>query len=323
MGSTAGFGVNTFDIDDAEGVARDDTTLVQRETVFALSLGLIHKAFRDVMTIIDQPVSSILNVLLLLASQTLIVRDIKMSFPLGLLCTGLPDVRSKDLAARGENKMCSSMVSLQLETSFSINGSVNSSSNGLEVVGDLPVKFVKDTFTDLDAIDNVEDLIDAIDAKCSNVVGLASRCWIEATLIKDHQVSLVLFLDVCENSDALGGEVHRAIVIEVDTSCLGQVDRIVQNCLWFLHDLLLSCGDFVVEVAWCGCACDFGDRVDGDAPGSHGEDPIVHLQIVLPLLEKLFELNGLGLISVQPSVVLDLDNFPEALVLWELAVDSS
>ena len=99
MSTTASLSVDTFNIDDTEGVAWDDTSLVKRETIFALSFGLIHKTFRDVVTIIDQSVGSILDLLLLLASETLIVCDIKMSLLLSLLCTSLPNVGSEDLAA--------------------------------------------------------------------------------------------------------------------------------------------------------------------------------------------------------------------------------
>ena len=112
MSTAACLSVDTFDIDDAERVAWYDTTLVKRETVFTLSFGLIHKAFRDVVTIIDQPVSLILYLLLLLASETLIVCDIKVGLLLCLLCTSLPDMRSEDLAARSEDQMCTSMMSL-------------------------------------------------------------------------------------------------------------------------------------------------------------------------------------------------------------------
>lgn len=112
MSTAACLSVDTFDIDDAEGVAWYDTSLIKRETIFALSFSLVHKTFRDVVTIIDQSVGSILNLLLLLSSQTLVVCDIKMSLLLGLLCTSLPDVRSEDLAARSEDQMCSSMMSL-------------------------------------------------------------------------------------------------------------------------------------------------------------------------------------------------------------------
>jgi hypothetical protein len=64
------------------------------------------------VTIIDQSVGSILNLLLLLSCQTLVVCNIKMSLLLGFLCTSLPDVRSEDLAARSEDQMCTSMMSL-------------------------------------------------------------------------------------------------------------------------------------------------------------------------------------------------------------------
>ena len=87
-----------------------------------------------------------------------------MSLLLGLLCTSLPDVGSEDLAARSENEMCSGMMSLKLETSFSIYSSIYSFANGVEVLGDFTVKLVKYAFTDLNAINNIKDLVDAIDA---------------------------------------------------------------------------------------------------------------------------------------------------------------
>ena len=73
-----------------------------------------------------------------------------------------------------------------METSFSINGSIDSFANGVEVLGDFTVKLVKYAFTDLNAINNVKDLVDAIDAKCTNVVSLSSGGRVEATLIEDH-----------------------------------------------------------------------------------------------------------------------------------------
>ena len=254
MSSAASLGVDAFDVDDAERVTRHDTSLVKRETEFALSLGLIHEAFRDVVTIIDQSVRSVLNLLLLLARQALIVCDVEMSFPIGLLGTGLPDVGSEDLAARGENNVRSSVMSLELEASLSIDRAIDCLSNGFKVVGEFCVELMEDAFTDLDAINHVVDNIDAFDAKCSDVVGLSTRGWVEAALIENDQVPLVLLLDVGEDGDALRSEVHHAIVIKIDTSRFRQVDRIVENCLWLLHNLLLSRGNLVVEVAWGGLA---------------------------------------------------------------------
>lgn len=47
MGTTAGLGIDAFDVDDSEFVARDHTTLVKVETKLSLSLGLIHEALAD------------------------------------------------------------------------------------------------------------------------------------------------------------------------------------------------------------------------------------------------------------------------------------
>ena len=76
MGATASFRVNASDVDNAERVARDNTTLVQRETVLSFSFGLVHEAFSDVVTLIDQPVGMVLDLKFFGLSQTLVVSDV-------------------------------------------------------------------------------------------------------------------------------------------------------------------------------------------------------------------------------------------------------
>ena len=76
MCSTARFGVNTLDVDDAERVAWHDTSLVKRETILEFRLGLVHEALRDVMSVVDQTIGSVFNCLFLLSCKTLEVSDI-------------------------------------------------------------------------------------------------------------------------------------------------------------------------------------------------------------------------------------------------------
>ena len=111
-------------------------------------------------------------------------------------------------------------------------------------------------------------------------------------------------------------------VVKVDASCLWQVKCAIQDLLGCLHDLLLTRSDLIVKVAWCRSASNLCDCVDGDAPGCHGEDPVIDAQLVLLLLEELLELDGLCLIRVKPSFVLNLDHLTERLVFGELSVDA-
>ena len=97
------------------------------------------------------------------------------------------------------------------------------------------------------------------------------------------------------------------------------MDRIVKNLLWCLHHFLLPCGDLVVKVTRCGSARDLSDRVNGDTPGCHGKNPVIDRKLVLLLLEQLLKLDSLRFVSVQPTLVLDLNNLAEGLVLWELS----
>ena len=129
MGTTTGFSVDTFDVDDAKGVSRHDTTLIQREAILALCFSLIHEAFGDVMCRVDQSVRRILDVILLLPCQTLEMRDVQMRLLLRLLSSSLPDVWAKNLSAGSKDEMCSRMMGLQLPSSTKIDCSVDSLSN--------------------------------------------------------------------------------------------------------------------------------------------------------------------------------------------------
>ena len=61
MSTAAGFSVNTFNADNAKLVSRNHTTLVKGETILKLSFGLIHKAFVDVDTFINETIGLVLN----------------------------------------------------------------------------------------------------------------------------------------------------------------------------------------------------------------------------------------------------------------------
>lgn len=150
--------------------------------------------------------------------------------------------------------MCSCVMSLKLGTSLSINGSVDGLTDGVEVFSKLLIDLVEHTFADLDAVGHLENFVDAFNSKITSVVLLTTRGGVETALVKDNQVSFVLFKLVSEDSNALALEVHLFVVVEVDVTGLRQVNGVVENLLGCLHDLLLASGDLVIEVARGGGA---------------------------------------------------------------------
>ena len=73
------------------------------------------------MSLVNQPVSSIFNLILLLPGQTLEVSDVQVRLLLCLLGSRLPDVRSKNLSAGSEDDMSAGVMGLKLHPSRSID----------------------------------------------------------------------------------------------------------------------------------------------------------------------------------------------------------
>jgi len=87
-----------------------------------------------------------------------------MCFLFSLFGTSLPDVRSQDLTAGGKDNVCSSVMSLKLRTPCRVYGSIGCLANSLEVGWKLLVNLVEHTLSDLNAVDNIEDLVNTIDS---------------------------------------------------------------------------------------------------------------------------------------------------------------
>ena len=85
-----------------------------------------------------------------------------MGLLLGLFGTSLPDMWSKDPTARGEDKMSTSMMSLELCATFWIYLTVDSSADQLYVLRQLLINLVQDALADLDAVDDIVYNIDAL-----------------------------------------------------------------------------------------------------------------------------------------------------------------
>jgi len=154
MGSTARLGVDTCNVDNTELVTGHNTTLVKTETVVSLCISLVHHALVDINAFANKTISLILDGTFLFTSQRFVVRNIQMSLLSSLLCTCLPNVRSKHLAATSKNNMSASMVSQELNTTLKVNLTLNSLAYQVELIGNFSVNLMEDTFANLDRIDN-------------------------------------------------------------------------------------------------------------------------------------------------------------------------
>ena len=208
-----------------------------------------------------------------------------MGFLLGLFGTSLPDVRSQDLTAGSKDNVCSGVMSLKLRTSRRVYGSIGCLANRFEVGWKLLVNLVEHALSNLNAVNNIVDLVNTLDSHSSCVILLTTRSWVEATLIENHQVTFVFFELIGKDLNDLSSEVHLVGVVEVDTFGLWQMESAVKNLLRGLHDFFLASGNLVIQVARGGSAREFSNRVDGDTPGSHCNNPVIDRQFVLFLLE--------------------------------------
>ena len=95
-----------------------------------------------------------------------------MCFLIGLLGTSLPDMRSKDVSAGGEDDMSSGMMGLELAASLSIDCTLDSLSNNFGAFGNLRLDLVEDAFAYLQAVNNLVEL--TLDGQSSSIVLLAT-----------------------------------------------------------------------------------------------------------------------------------------------------
>jgi len=99
MCTAASFSINPSDVHNTERVARNNTTLVEGETVLFFSFCFIHETLGDRVAAVDQSVGVILNCVLFFLCEALVVGDIQVSLLSGLFGTSLPYMWSKNIAA--------------------------------------------------------------------------------------------------------------------------------------------------------------------------------------------------------------------------------
>ena len=142
-----------------------------------LGLCLIHEAFRNGVAVVDQAVGVVFDRVLFILRQALVVRYIKMCLIQGLLGTSLPDMWPKDVAACSKHQMSAGVVCLQLGASVLINNARDTSANDVGIFTlrwDLTVDLMEDYSTNLDAVSNVEELIEACNLDDSGIVLLTT-----------------------------------------------------------------------------------------------------------------------------------------------------
>lgn len=99
MCTAASFSINPGDVHNTERVARNNTTLVEGETVLFFSFCFVHETLGDGVAAVDQSVGVILNCVLFFLCEALVVGDIQVSLLSGLFGTSLPYMWSKNIAA--------------------------------------------------------------------------------------------------------------------------------------------------------------------------------------------------------------------------------
>jgi len=321
VSTAASFDVSIFDVDDSELVTGDDTTLVESETEFELSLGLVHEVLVDGLGSQDDSIGFVFNLDFFLLGDTGKMGDVQMGLVNGLLSTSLPDVGSEDLSAGSEDDVGGSVMVSELSSSFFIDGTSDVQTFIVRdvFIGKRSVEDVEDTLADLFT---VEDLVGfSVDLEGTNVVLLTTGSGIERTSVKDNNVSSIVLLEVGENVQDLALESEFVGVSVEKIVGFSQMGGIVEDDFSNLGSLFLILSNFVVKVIRNGLSTDLGDNIDGDTQTGNGDLPILQFELLL-LLDHGFELDTLTVIGVGPSFIFDLDDVGETLVFREFAVDT-
>lgn len=321
MSTAAGFDVSVFDVDDSELVTGDDTTLVESETEFKLSLGLVHEVLLDGLGSEDNSVGFVFNFDFFLLGDTGIMGDVQMGLVDGLLSTSLPDVGSEDLSAGSEDDVSGSVMVSELSSSFFIDGTSDFHAFIVRniVLGKRSVEDVEDTLADLFTVDNGVGF--SVDLEGTNIVGLTTGSGVERTSVKDNNVSSIVLLEVGENVQDLALESEIVGVRVEKIVSFSQMGGVVEDDFSNLGSLFLILSNFVVKVIRNGLSTDLGNNIDGNTQTGNSDLPILKFELLL-LLDHSFELDTLTGISVGPSFIFDLDNAGETLVFRESTVDT-
>lgn len=129
MSSTACLHIHVLDIDHSDSISRNDTPLIQIESMLRLSLFFAFKVLMNRMAFQNYSISLVLYLHLHLLRNRGIVSYVKMSIILCLFCTILPNMRTKNASRSSVYNMCASVKSSQSISTLYIYLSINLQSN--------------------------------------------------------------------------------------------------------------------------------------------------------------------------------------------------
>ena len=186
VSTTACFSIYAYDIYNTKWVSWNNTTLIKFETKLLLCLCFIHKTFIYLGTWINNTISLIFYSTLFLFCQWSKVSYIEMCNFRSLFCTILPNVRSKYFSTWSKYNVSSSMMSLELLSSFFINSYFHFFTFKLfNTDFNRSIKSMKHTFSNFDSINNFKSFLNSFNGKDSCIMLLTSWSRINSRLIKN------------------------------------------------------------------------------------------------------------------------------------------
>lgn len=246
--------------------------------------------------------------------------DIQMCNLSCFLRSVLPNMWTQNFSAGCKNNVCSGVMSLQLLSSDWINLDINSLS--FVVALKWLIKGVQHNFTYFNCINDVVLFLNTFDSDDGVVMLLSSRCWVNSILVENQKIWNILLKHILIHIQDLGIELHQAVVFVEKVISLLQVSSVVQDGFSSLGSSFLTHCDFVVKILWDWCLDDLRDQISWDTMRLHANNPVIKGKFSLSLLDDLVKLFYRLFIRVLPSIVLNLDDSIETLVLWEFSINT-
>lgn len=125
MSTTTCLNINTLNVNNSDSVTRNNTSLIEVESMLFFSSLLVLKVFRNWMSLKNNFISFILNLHFFFFSNRLIVSNINMSIMFSLLSTMLPNMWTKNSTSSSIHNMCTCVETSQCVSSFFVNSTNN------------------------------------------------------------------------------------------------------------------------------------------------------------------------------------------------------
>jgi hypothetical protein len=97
---------------------------------------------------------------------------------------------------------------------------------------------------------------------------------------------------------------------------------LIKNLFLLFGSSFLLHSNFIIEILRNRLLDNIRDFISWDSVRLHAHNPVIERQLSFLLLNDFIKLLYRFFIGVQPSVVFDLDDFIETLVLWELSINT-